>query len=292
MGNNTIVINREDGVSKVIETLNQFVRNGDYVFRGYEKQSELLPNIMRDSGFANSEFANSEKELLYLFERYGSNYFSATTAIDFMSYGQHFGIPTRLLDFTFNPFIALFFSLYKDKGTNYEEDEDKYYYYIRYASLKDNIRIPDIPLNTSFTGNDKTRISSLSELSCKEIKVIEKLFDQNFHGVINFYEGLDIFESIDSIRKKASDQVIVFVTPNFSNQRIIMQQGLFMLPYTLNKDRHLEILNKNSMIVKIHKDLRRELIQYLDAIGFNTFRLMPDLNSVCGGIRRKIKEGF
>ena len=66
-----------------------------------------------------------------------------------------------------------------------------------------------------------------------------------------------------------------------------MQQGLFMFPYTLDEDEHQEILDKNSYCIKIHKNLRYKLIQYLDVLGYNTFRLMPDLSSICEAVKRR-----
>lgn len=75
---------KSQGVQAVIDRLNDLARKGGYVFRGYGKQEELFPNIIRKKDFVNIEF-----ELLYDFEKYGSSYFHATTPIDFMSYAQH-----------------------------------------------------------------------------------------------------------------------------------------------------------------------------------------------------------
>ena len=79
-----------------------------------------------------------------------------------------------------------------------------------------------------------------------------------------------------------------------------MQQGLFMFPYTIsnekynkekqNKEKHMDILIKNSSVIKIHKSLQEELLDYLDTLGYNTFRLMPDLSSVCEAIKNKAKK--
>lgn len=63
-------------------------------------------------------------------ENYGSSYFYAATPIEFMSCAQHLGLPTRLSDFTYNPFIALSFALYTTKGTRYTYDDDKYYGFV------------------------------------------------------------------------------------------------------------------------------------------------------------------
>ncbi len=69
-----------------------------------------------------------------------------------------------------------------------------------------------------------------------------------------------------------------------------MQQGLFMFPYTLDKEKHKEILEKNTGLIMIHKDARDELLEYLNTIGLTSFRLMPDLQSVCNAIKRKYTE--
>lgn len=94
-------------------------------------------------------------------------------------------------------------------------------------------------------------------------------------------------DNIDELQPKIRNKVIFFIDPNQSNQRIIMQQGLFMFPYTLDPNKHLDIIARNSSVVMIHKGLREELLLYLDTLGFNAFRLMPDLSSICDAIRNK-----
>ena len=122
-----IMIEATDSAQRVIDELTGLARSGGKVFRGYNKQDELLPSLIREK----TSYTDVEAELLNDFERYGSHYFHAATPIDFMSYAQHFGLPTRLLDFTYNPFIALSFALHGKKSNgNYKDPADKDYYYI------------------------------------------------------------------------------------------------------------------------------------------------------------------
>lgn len=267
----------------VVNHLNDLAQSGDYVFRGYGKQSELLPGIIRDK-----DYTNLENRLLTDFERYGSNYFTANTPIDFMSYAQHFGLPTRLLDFTFNPFIALSFAIYNPKSSNYKDPDDKDYYYIRYASLSENICVPVIPLNDEIYQSKFIQTDSLATKSMQCIDSVTDLFGGNILGRnISSLIGFRGIDEIVDLQEKLRNQAILFVNPNQSNQRIIMQQGLFMFPYTLDKKAHIDILNKNSRVVMIHKSHRDKLIKYLDTMGYNTFRLMPDLSSICQAIKRR-----
>ena len=90
---NLDTIKADQGAQAVINRLNDLVKNGLYVFRGYGKQDELLPEIIR-----NKNNKSLESRLLHDFEKYGGSYFHASSPIDFMSYAQHFGLPTRLLD--------------------------------------------------------------------------------------------------------------------------------------------------------------------------------------------------
>ena len=167
---------QSQGVQDVIARLNELVRKGRYVFRGYGKQDELYPNIIR----GKTSYESIEAKLLEDFEKYGSSYFHASTPIDFMSYAQHFGIPTRLLDFTYNPFIALSFALYSPKSNgNYIVPEDKNYYYIRYASLDENLCALSIPLNDDIYNMKYTRTDSLATRACQCIDSVKDLFGTN-----------------------------------------------------------------------------------------------------------------
>lgn len=271
-------------VQTVIDRLNDLARQGDLVFRGYGKQDELFPNIIR----AN-DYSNLEEKLLGDFENYGKNYYNAITPIDFMSCAQHFGLPTRLLDFTFNPFIALSFALYMTKNNNYKNQNDKEYYYIRYASIKKNICIPSIPLKDSIYNSNLFKTDSLARKSCQCIGSVTDLFGQNYLGRTSssICETEFTIDNLLGMQEKIDSRAILFINPNQANQRIIMQQGLFMFPYTLNKEEHLKILEKNTNCIMIHKDVRNELLKYLEILGYNAFRLMPDLSSICAAIKRK-----
>ncbi len=291
------VFKASDSEEKVIDRLSELARDGEYVFRGYGKQKELYPTIIRGT----QTFDDVESELLEKFEHYGSHYFHATTPIDFMSYAQHFGLPTRLLDFTYNPFIALSFSLYMTKSNGaYSDPEDKEYYYIRYASTKTNIVLSTIPLSDDIYNLNITRSNSLATQACQTIDKATVLFSDPRLMRQNDATSLSRLAAVsnepqdstglESLQKKISDKAILFIDPNQSNQRIIMQQGLFMFPYTLDKQRHRQIIEVNSSVIKIHERLRKKLLVYLDTLGFNAFRLMPDLASICEAVKRNVLD--
>lgn len=287
-----IRIEYSDGVRTVIDELTRLARSGAYVYRGYNRQDELLPNIIRD----RVNYVDVETDLLKDFERFGSHYFHANTPIDFMSYAQHFGLPTRLLDFTYNPFIALSFALHGPKSNaTYKAPDDKDYYYIRFASTEENILLHTIPVTDDIYNTRFTRTDSLAVKACHCIDSVTDLFgnnslNRNAMSLISSQNPIHGIDDIKAVQSKINNRTILFIDPNQSNQRIIMQQGLFMFPYTLQESEHLNILKTNSSVIMIHKDLRRDLLAYLDTLGFNAFRLMPDLVSICKAVTQKVKD--
>ena len=156
------------GIQAVIDRLNELAKGGGYVFRGYGKQDEMIPKIIRDK-----DYTNLEGKLLKDFEKYGSSYFHAATPIDFMSYAQHFGLPTRLLDFTYNPFIALSFALYSPKSNaKYSNEEDRTYYFIRYASIAENIILQTLPVFEGKPIEQQLQCNSLAVQALQAIQII------------------------------------------------------------------------------------------------------------------------
>lgn len=294
----------------LIDRLTGLARNKNMVFRGYGKQSELLPNIIRDNDLRDQEI-----ELLSCFEQYALQYFSVNNAIDFMSYGQHFGLPTRLLDFTYNPFVALFFALFMPKGPKYSLEDDKNYYYIRYCDITTQIAFNSLPAmihiddvffhSDSFAAQCKNSIQTLNKFfsliatpdkkasSAETLEMVQylKIVYRDSHlsnSIGPSSEELKIF-IVDTLDKFEENRIL-FITANQCSNRIVMQQGLFMFPYVLDKEVHTKIIQDNTRLIKISKTIRDELLDYLDTIGLNSYRLMPDLQSVCYAIKRQIIE--
>jgi len=79
----------------------------------------LRPKVFRDEftkrakdlyPTTNKPTVTLERELLKEFRTSGAHHFEAKDAAEVYFTAQHFGMPTRLLDWTTNPLIALFFS--------------------------------------------------------------------------------------------------------------------------------------------------------------------------------------
>lgn len=288
-----------DNKSSLIARLTELVESGNFIFRGYSKQDQLHPNIIR------RKLVDQERALLFEFERSANQYINTSNPVDFMSYAQHYGLATRLLDFSYNPFIALFFALFMPKGTNYTVPEDKDYYYIRYCDINTNILIHHVPI---FNRGYFFEINSMATKSIELIDTVDMMFNEDYkfdtpglldkeRAIRKFFTAiahktlsLDPEQYIEQNKEKIERQALFFIDPNQSNQRLVMQQGLFLFPYTLDKNEHIRLLDSNTKLIRISKAIREDLQAYLDKIGINSYRLMPDLSSVCEAVERKIRD--
>lgn len=124
------VVNSIDQLLKILRKYRfQFSGNSfadTFIFRGVGNESwALLPSVLRtfsekqvsqkrDKYFSAGTdiYRTDERQILQHFQKEASSYLpqiSASNHFSWMQYAQHYGVPTRLLDFTSNPLIALFF---------------------------------------------------------------------------------------------------------------------------------------------------------------------------------------
>ena len=297
IGNNVTVIDRIPTFSKFLGFFEELTKN-IYAFRGFNDFNELLPGYRR----LGKEI--DEIQALKLFEKQGSAYFNAKNPIEFIATAQHFGLPTRLIDFTTNPFIALFFATYKPLNN------DRKYYYIACSRFETNLILEELPVFNSVDINKENvffglgsedqyhsfyrKIADINEkihtfyndstLSKIDFEIIKNRINQVRERNEN---DIPIGVSAEESRKNKS---CIFIQPSFTNERIKNQQGLFMYPYDDNIETHTDILVNNLSIIAVHKSYRDDIITYLNRIGITEYKMMPDLASICYEITRELRE--
>lgn len=104
---------------EVISRLNRVIRRSEIidtlVFRGHSDDSSkyrLIPTIGRKNLTIQYSEHSMVKEMITIRPEEFSN---ISTNFDLLSKMQHFGLPTRLLDFTYNPLIALYYACSSNK---------------------------------------------------------------------------------------------------------------------------------------------------------------------------------
>lgn len=261
-----------------------------FIFRGQANADwnlsttiERFVNRMHPNSFESKLPAMYENKMIedfaWRYPLYENNKTPGVTDyIEWLSIMQHYGASTRLLDFTQSIYIALYMAIYD--------------------GVYDNAAIWALNINAT---NNKSLNLLLKELN--ENSVSDKKFKEYTYQRANNAIG-------ENMRCQSPSPELFAFSPKRCNERLYRQQGLFVMPATLEKSfdenlrQYIEVKsdfkisliqahsydkplpdNKISLLkINIPKSLNSELIKALNSMNITSDALFPGLEGLAKSV--------
>ena len=189
---------------------------------------------------------------------------------------QHYSLPTRLLDITYNPLVALYFACLD----RLDKDGEFLRFYIRKSNIK------------YFDSDTVSCIANLSNLTGRQRDEIRHTQDSETLNGSDVGERLLHFIKVEKPyflpKIGLSDLKSIFaVKPKQTNQRILAQQGAFLI-FGLRSALRGNEFGIEVFRTKVPARAKRDILDELDGININASTLFPEIESAAKYIMSKI----
>lgn len=236
-------------------------------YRGQKDKSfNISCSLSRDYGYIENEYKMISSTLKAKSEEFNSYKYP----IEILSKMQHYEIPTRLIDITLDPYIALYFSIEES-----EEIEDAEVFVFEEETY--SIESKDVKLVSLLAISNDYSSDKIIELYKRIYN--EEISENEIFDIINENKFVDFNEQLSK-----------------SNERLATQKGTFILCTNLIEDRlikrEVNKVNKSEAIctIRIPFEYKNMIKEDLNTkYNINKYMIYPELNIFAKYIKEKYK---
>ena len=251
-----------------------------FIYRGHSNHEKykLSPSIFRWKQTADgsyiSEYSQLEYTILFDFMSEACGFIKdipSQNTIAWLEIARHYGVPTRLLDFTSNPLVALYFACVGSPGN------DASVWIINETAYK----------RVFYNVNEGFPISPLPSDSVIAKIVNDEIVLQNYqsHSNSQFYQYPWIYKPFyRDDRMTTQSSVFMLWGANRAELTSFMKPEFYMV----DLDEPTNVETGVLCSVRIHSDKKQYLLKQLDMCGINEKMIYPGLE----GIGRYIAEKY
>lgn len=245
-------------------------------YRGHSSSKfELKPSIYRTKSLISNE------DILFkdIIARSPFEFKECDSTFEKLVKMQHYSLPTRLLDITSNPLVALFFACKDDSQEN--EDGRLYRFEVKEREIK------------YFDSDAVSVVSNISRrpmsFSIKHLKNEDNRDIVNGDGMIQYllHEIRSEKPHFSAVIEKEHIESVFCVKPKLDNPRIIRQEGAFFIFGIDDSKMNPAHFDYDCESYIISKSDKKKILRQLDTLGINESTLFPEIEHVAKHLREK-----